>query len=412
MLLMILYSWQDSLLNEYTKMFEGKTRLEEEMEREIFQAEMKAAELFTTQVQLRDFNTVPLKNGGDVLFTDLSRHQQSESTAAVHAPWTTDRLEVAIESVEKRVSEDLALSISVVASIRESLGDEKVADHPLDLEHVKLRNTSPLLDECGETILDDQQQLLLDSQEDTFKLSNDKRVEQAVTAWFQQDSAQCFTDPIDVPRGSSMDSFREAIPSRMDVVSADLTRKVDYAATYSKGLIISRGKYATTASIWNSLRLLYTLKLSFFGNGPEEAITPTYPIEYSKTLGMCWSFVASPSDLAEYAVFSVSFGVRIYATQVLIEHPPSDVNDRANAAIRSFRVVGFESGKATGKAWNMGQFEYRLGDDFLQVFDLEKEVGNAEIPAIKSLSLLIDSNWGLGYSCLYRVRVHGHKVEN
>jgi hypothetical protein len=154
------------------------------------------------------------------------------------------------------------------------------------------------------------------------------------------------------------------------------------------------------------------LRLRFYGHVPEAAIMPTYPFDPSQALGNCWAFVASPSELGKYAVFSVSLANPIYATQVAIEHPPREVNDRAKAAIRSFRVVGFESADASGKSWDMGRFEYRLGDDYLQVFDLEEEMGDADIPAIQSLSLLIDSNWGLGYSCLYRFRVHGHHVEN
>ena len=400
------------------------------------QAELMATELITAQVQLLDFNMARLKKGRDVLFTDLPTHQQlmaklSELTAAAHAPWA-DRWEVAIQSVEKRIAEDPTLSSSTMASIRELL-DEEVAEYLLDLEHIKLWNISTNLTECGQTdlltegrVLDAQRQLLLDVQEETSKLINDKRVEKAVIEWFLQDTAERFTEPIEVvpnasavsnvPRGSSIDSIRKVIQSRMDVVAADLTGKVDYAAISSGGLIIKTGKYATTASIVDSLpygnRLLHILRLRFYGHGPEAAITPTYPFEPSKALGQCWSFVPSPSELGKYAVFSVSLANPIYATQVAIEHPPREVNDRANASIRSFRVVGFETVDATGKAWEMGRFEYRLGDDYLQLFDLEEEMGNAEIPAIQSLSLLIDSNWGLAYSCLYRLRIHGHKVED
>lgn len=435
---LILLRWcgpvSNSLISQYKNVLGVKSAPGAVMEREISQAEVDSTERITTQVQLLDFNIARLKKGRDVLFTDLPSHQQliakmSDLTALANAPWM-ERLDETIKSVEKRIAEDQALSTSTIASIRALLGEEASA-YLLDLENLKLWNISRNLTECGQTdsltegrVLDAQRQLLLDLQEETSKLVNDERVENAVIEWFLEDTAERFEGPIEVqsasasnvPRGSSMDSIRKAIQSRMNVVTADLTGKVDYAAITAGGVIIKTGKYATTSSIVDTLpygnRLLHTLRLRFYGHGPEAAIMPTYPFDPSKALGNCWSFVASPSVLGKYAVFSVSLANPIYATQVAIEHPPRDVNDRAKAAIRSFRVVGFEAADATGKAWDLGRFEYRLGDDYLQVFDLEEEMGNADIPAIQSLSLLIDSNWGLGYSCLYRLRVHGHQVKD
>jgi hypothetical protein len=400
--------------------------------REISPLEVEATERLKTQIELLDFNMARLKKGRDALFADLPGHQQlvarlSELTDLVNVSWT-DRFEESIRSVEKLIAEDQTLSTTTIASIRDLLGEE-ASEYLLDLRNIKLWNISTNVTDCGKResltegrVLDAQRQLLLDLQEETSNLVNDERVENAVIEWILQDTVERFAGPIEVPsasnkpRGSNLDSIRKAIQSRMDVVAADLTGKVDYAAISSGGVIIKTGKYATTSSIVDTLpygnRLLHMLRLRFYGYGPEAAIMPTYPFDPSQALGNCWAFVAAPSELGKYAVFSVSLANPIYATQVAIEHPPREVNDRAKAAIRSFRVVGFESADATGKAWDMGQFEYRLGDDYLQLFDLEEEMGGADIPAIQSLSLLIDSNWGLGYSCLYRLRVHGHNVEN
>ncbi|GAX12613.1 hypothetical protein FisN_13Lh074 [Fistulifera solaris] len=416
-------------LSFYKSLFGTKVKVSV---REISPLEMEATERLNTQLQLLDFNMARLNKGRDVLFADLPGHQQlvarlSELMDLANAPWT-DRFEESIRSVEKLIAEDQTLSTSTIASIRDLLGEE-ASEYLLDLRNIKLWNISTNVTECGQResltegrVLDAQRQLLLDLQEETSKLVNDERVKNAVIEWIRQDTAKRFEGPIEVPstsnqpRGSNLDSIRKAIQSRMDIVAADLTGKVDYAAISSGGVIIKTGKYATTSSIVDTLpygnRLLHMLRLRFYGHGPEAAIMPTYPFDPSQALGNCWAFVATPSELGKYAVFSVSLANPIYATQVAIEHPPREVNDRAKAAIRSFRVVGFESADATGKAWDMGQFEYRLGDDYLQVFDLEEEMGDADIPAIQSLSLLIDSNWGLGYSCLYRLRVHGHNVDN
>lgn len=420
-------------MSQYKKVLGVNSESEAVIEREISTAEDEATKRITTQVQLLDYNMARLQKGRDGIFTDLPNHQElfarlSAVTAQVSAPWM-DSLEVTIKSIEKLIAEDQALSASTIASIKALLGKD-ASEYLLDLKHLKLWNISTNLTECGQRdlltegrVLDAQRQLLLDLQEDTSQLVNDERVENAIIEWVLDNTAERFERPIEVqsasssnvPRGSNIDAVRKVIGARMDVATADLTGKVDYAAISSGGAIIKTGKYATTPSIVDTLpygnRLLHTLRLRFYGHGPEAAIIPTYPLDPSKALGSCWSFVASPSEVGKYAVLSVSLANPIYATQVAIEHPSRDVNDRAKAAIRIFRVVGFETADATGKAWDMGRFEYRLGDDYLQVFDLEEEMGNEDIPAIQSVSLLIDSNWGLGYSCLYRFRVHGHEVE-
>jgi hypothetical protein len=48
----------------------------------------------------------------------------------------------------------------------------------------------------------------------------------------------------------------------------------------------------------------------------------------------------------------------------------------------------------------------------LQEFDVTTDMFGTLVPKMQSVSLAIDSNWGLEYSCLYRFRVHGDEIDH
>lgn len=51
-----------------------------------------------------------------------------------------------------------------------------------------------------------------------------------------------------------------------------------------------------------------------------------------------------------------------------------------------------------------------LAKGALQEFDVSTDMFGNIVPEMQSISLAIDSNWGLEYSCLYRFRVHGDAI--
>jgi hypothetical protein len=231
----------------------------------------------------------------------------------------------------------------------------------------------------------------------------------------------------------SMEDIDQIIQTRLEMHRADITGLYDHASLKNGAEIIYGGKRGTSKSLIDYLplfnKLLQKAQLKFYGFGPEAALTPTYP---PHTLGQCWSFQQTPlkeqlkdrqlvqSDAAvpddfkrgSLGTLTIRLPTPVVVESVVIEHIPIRPTDRESSAVRSFRVVGYEDSAATTKAWSLGVFEYNISknarqNDFLQEFPVSRSIFGNDIPALRSISLAVDSNWGHDYSCLYRFRVHG-----
>jgi hypothetical protein len=208
--------------------------------------------------------------------------------------------------------------------------------------------------------------------------------------------------------GSSMSSIRKIVEGVLAMERADQTGNIDYAAIYNGAAVIRSGDRATTPALVNKLplfnRIAALLSLRFYGHEAEIALTPTYPRD---ALGQCWAFAKASEKYSGFGTLSVRLAKPVFVTSISVEHPPKEVTDRVNTAIRSFRVFGFEGPDAQGKPWPIGDFEYIIGEETRQEFDVEDEVGKVDVPKLQSISIAVDSNWGTPYACLYRFRVFG-----
>ena len=230
------------------------------------------------------------------------------------------------------------------------------------------------------------------------------------------------------------DGIDNAIQNRFEMDRADTTGEFDHASLKNGAEIVYGGKRGTSKSLIDYLpmfnRLLQSSNLRFYGFGPEAALSPSYP---PNTLGHCWSFQPTtleeqlkeretfkdqrgvPNDFkrGSFGTLTISFPTPVFVESVVIEHIPQRLTDRADTAIRSFRVVGYESDDATSEAWNLGSFEYSMqrngNHEYLQEFEVATTLRGEEIPSLSSISLAVDSNWGHEYACLYRFRVHGEE---
>ncbi|KAL3932238.1 MAG: hypothetical protein SGBAC_010943 [Bacillariaceae sp.] len=213
----------------------------------------------------------------------------------------------------------------------------------------------------------------------------------------------------------SIEMVGALLQERLELEMADGTGEFDHAALMSGAKIIYGGKRGTTKSITDSLplanRLMQLASLRFYGHGPEAAITPTYP---KNSLGQCWSFQALPvkeqlkinqqddHKHGSFGTLTISFAKPVQIENISIEHPT--VTDHPKSAIRGFRIIGYGDALAEGSGQPMGSFQYRMGGASIQKFPV------ADKGPMQSVSLAIDSNWGLEYACLYRFRVHGVAV--
>ncbi|KAG7355096.1 Sad1 / UNC-like protein [Nitzschia inconspicua] len=228
----------------------------------------------------------------------------------------------------------------------------------------------------------------------------------------------------------------EVIEARLEVDQADTTGMIDYASLRNGAEILYGGKRGTSKSLIDYLplynRLMKQAGLRFYGFGPEIALTATYP---TNALGQCWSFqpASLKEQLEERKLFQNEPGVPddfkrgslgtltirlpkpVYVSSVVIEHVARGRTDRPDSAVRHFRVVGYEDDAASTKAWYLGAFEYSLqkngNNELLQEFEVATVAFGNEFPALQSISLAIDSNWGHDYTCLYRFRVHGEEED-
>lgn len=175
-------------------------------------------------------------------------------------------------------------------------------------------------------------------------------------------------------------SIVRQIQDRLEIEIADQTGEIDYASIRNGASVIRKGQRVTTRSLVQQLpflnRLLAFAGLRFYGHSPEAALTPTNPPD---ALGQCWAFhneealakkkgqSKSTQDFSRgsVATLSVRLSKPIFVHSIAIEHPPLEITDRMESAIRIFRVIGYEDATASKGSYELGRFEFRLGRCFM-----------------------------------------------
>jgi Sad1 / UNC-like C-terminal len=220
------------------------------------------------------------------------------------------------------------------------------------------------------------------------------------------------------PGPTSISKFRALVKTRLEIENADQTGRVDYAMVANGAKVITTGQAATSRSLVQDMPLLnklaHVLQVRFYGYGPDIALTPTYPMN---ALGQCWAFAPTKpavNDDKPLGMLTVQLAKPIYVDEIVIEHPYYEITDRMSTAPRSVTIYGYEDPLAqrSSKRYALGTFEFVVDTDSprLQFFPIPVDDDN-EIPLLRAVSLVIESNWGADYTCLYRFRVHGVEEE-
>ncbi|XP_061216330.1 SUN domain-containing protein 2-like [Neopsephotus bourkii] len=113
--------------------------------------------------------------------------------------------------------------------------------------------------------------------------------------------------------------------------------------------------------------------------------------------GYCWPFQGSQSEVL------IQLPAKIRPTAITIQHTlKADSPLRTiSSAPRDFTVSGLdEEGKDETL---LGTFTYAAQEEVIQTFPLQDKMRD-----FRFLNLVVQSNWGKpGYTCIYRVQVHG-----
>lgn len=211
-----------------------------------------------------------------------------------------------------------------------------------------------------------------------------------------------------------------------EAMSKEHTGKADFAL-YSAGARVLVSLTSPTMELWpKSLRDrvigVVTNRGFAAGSLPEEALSP------DMHAGRCWPFEGGVGTLG------VGLAQRIYVEEITVYHIPrtASVHD-ASSAPMAMEVWGLVEGAenvdkvakwrqshaddGTAKPEVLGVAPYILLSTFTYDITLGKEAQT--FPADKDLVdlqvgfgvvvLAVKSNWGGGYTCLYRLGVHGRR---
>ncbi|OPJ90553.1 sperm-associated antigen 4 protein-like [Patagioenas fasciata monilis] len=119
--------------------------------------------------------------------------------------------------------------------------------------------------------------------------------------------------------------------------------------------------------------------------------------------GYCWPLQGSRSEVL------IRLPTQIQPTAVVIQHTSKAAAplETVSSAPRDITVYGLD--KEGEEETLLGRFTYTVKREPPQTFPLQNGIPKA----FQFLKLVIQSNWGKpGYTCIYRVRVHGKIVES
>lgn len=213
--------------------------------------------------------------------------------------------------------------------------------------------------------------------------------------------------------------------------SKDTIAKADFALSSSGASIIpsltSDTLEIVPQGLWQQAIATVT------GNGYAIGRPPITALHYETHNGHCWPFVGDQGQLG------VLLALPVLIEEITIDHVARDVAWDMRSAPRKIEVWGFVEGAKnldkvaawevsrneaglevpiqprslphSGKYLRIAQFEYDIdAPDAVQTFPVDEDIHSLGLDfGIAVLRVL--SNWGKEFTCLYRFRVHGQKLD-
>ena len=213
--------------------------------------------------------------------------------------------------------------------------------------------------------------------------------------------------------------------------SKDTIAKADFALSSSGASIIpsltSDTLEIVPQGLWQQTIATIT------GNGYAIGRPPITALHYETHNGHCWPFVGDQGQLG------VLLALPVRIEEITIDHVARDVSWDMRSAPRDMEVWGFVEGAenlakvvawevsrnlaglevptqprslpSSAKYLRLAQFEYNIdAPNAVQTFPVDEDIRALGLDfGIVTLRML--SNWGREFTCLYRFRVHGQKLE-
>jgi hypothetical protein len=201
----------------------------------------------------------------------------------------------------------------------------------------------------------------------------------------------------------SIHDIHQQLVHRVELERADHFGRVDYASVLYGARVV---RERTSAALKDQLpvlnRVADLLGVRFYGHGPEAALSPSRNTNDNAPLGQCWAVLAP-------ATLTVELAMPIYVSHIVVEHPTQEVTNRIRTAPQEFSVYGYKHADDKDASTPMelaSKLVYQIGGPTRQVFAVQPSVPPS---LVRSVQMVIHSNWGDAYTCLYRVRVFGSR---
>ncbi|VDM38649.1 unnamed protein product [Toxocara canis] len=221
--------------------------------------------------------------------------------------------------------------------------------------------------------------------------------------------------------------IRKLIVDALRVYDADKTGKVDYALESSGGSVIST-RCTETYKEKSRLESIFGIPLWYSSYSPRSVIQvngfPTCTIHSHQTIwralrsvivhranalssGECWAFRGT-------GYLTIKLSLPIHITEVSYEHLRHELHPDGvvRSAPRRFQIWAFKELNDLETKVLLGEYEFDRDGDALQFFRVQGVLQHQPTEPTPIVELVVLSNWGADYTCLYRLRVHGERPGN
>ncbi|VDK78664.1 unnamed protein product [Litomosoides sigmodontis] len=237
---------------------------------------------------------------------------------------------------------------------------------------------------------------------EAFRLDIMKAVENRVVALLASHIAEKNNDVPDTKLSSVLGlsesdfmMIKKMITDALDTYDADKTGKVDYALESSGASVIST-RCTETYKENSRLESVFGIPLWYSSYSPRAVIQ-----HRTLAAGECWAFRGK-------GYLTIKLSHPIYITEVSYEHLHSTLHPDGvlKSAPKLFEVYSYKTFDDLKSKSLVGQYEYDIKGRALQTFHAQNELNTS----VSVVELVVQSNWGSDYTCLYRFRVHGQKA--